>query len=254
MQDFRQFICLFKRILVILLAKLNTMKTIYFYLFSPLFIILLCSCEGVGKFSSFGFEGEYVMRTTAYWENSDGSFEKELHDIISHVKIYVDNDNLYIRTNSFGMPNYGEYDTEEVESSYDPPYDTPNPLTNDDNGNSSAIEYVTTDANAVTTMIGGLVYVIRDGKFLKSLPIEALRVKEKEITFKNSQYFEVPLTNIDGTIIGVVKNHFEYSKAQLRGDTIFWNVDLRGEPSLHDSKPNQNNTIHVKYENKLVRR
>ena len=230
------------------------MKNVYFYFLSSLLLLLFSSCEGVGKFSSFGFEGEYEMRTTVYWENSDGTFEKQPRDIISPVKIYVENSRLYIRTNSFGMPNYGEYDTEEVVNSYDPPYDTTTPSTNDDNEDGSAIENVTADVKAVTIMMNGFVYVIRDGKYLKSLPIKALRVREKDIAFRNSQYFEITLTNIDGTVMDVMKNHFEYSKAELRGDTIYWNVDLHGEPSSQNSNPNQYNTIHVKYENRLVRK
>ena len=90
-------------------------------------IIALCltSCEPGKPFNSYGFEGEYEMRTEIYSYNPDNEFVKAPRAIISPVRMFVENDHLYIRTNGFGMPNLGEYDEQEIEGTTDPPMDTP---------------------------------------------------------------------------------------------------------------------------------
>ena len=220
----------------------------------PLLVFLLASCENGKKFNSHGFEGNYEMRSTAYWENADGTFEEPFRDVISPVQMYVENDHLYIRTNSFGMPNMGDYDQAEIEFTYDPPVEPSDPPT--EGGDGEGIENVTVDTKAAIIMQNGYVFVVRGDKRLKSLPIEALEVKENQIIFRNSEDFDVPLTSYDGSLLAVMRNHFEYAPATLLNDTITWDIELFGDAGTNSSVSGSDalEKVHVKYHNILVRK
>lgn len=233
------------------------MKRILCYFSVVLIAIIMASCESGKKFNSHGFEGEYQMRTEAYWMNESGEFEKQPRDMISIVPMYVENNHLYIRTNTFGMPNMGDYDLAEVEFTVDPPYDPPTPPTGEgngegENGEGGGIENITVETKADIIMMNGHVYVIRDAKKLKSLPIQALDVKEDRILFKNSETFDVPLTDASGMLLATMRNHFEYGPAVLKDGTITWDIDLYGDAGTNTSGSDMN--IHVKYHNTLVRK
>lgn len=233
------------------------MKRILCYFSVVLIAIIMASCESGKKFNSHGFEGEYQMRTETYWMNESGEFEKQPRDMISIVPMYVENNHLYIRTNTFGMPNMGDYDLAEVEFTVDPPYDPPTPPTGEgngegENGEGGGIENITVETKADIIMMNGHVYVIRDAKKLKSLPIQALDVKEDRILFKNSETFDVPLTDASGMLLATMRNHFEYGPAVLKDGTITWDIDLYGDAGTNTSGSDMN--IHVKYHNTLVRK
>lgn len=218
-------------------------------------VLALTSCETSKKFNSYGFEGEYEMRTTTYWTNEFGEEEKNLRDIISPVTMFVENDHLYIRTNSFGMPNMGDYDEAEIEGRVDPPYEDPSTGDNGgDNGNGEGIENVTVNTKAQIVLQNGFVIVVKGEKRLKSLPIEAFDVKADKIFFKNSDNFDVALTNADGTLMATMRNHFEYSQATLQNDTITWEVELFGDAGNNSSSTSEIRDIHVRYHNTLVRK
>jgi len=223
------------------------------------FTLALVSCELGKKFNSHGFEGEYEMRTTTYWTNEFGEEEKNLRDQISPVTMFVENNHLYIRTNSFGMPNMGDYDEAEIEGRVDSPYEDPStPSTGDneggENGNGEGIENVTVNTKAQIVMQNGFVIVIKGDKRLKSLPIEAFEVKEDKILFKNSETFDVALTNAEGTLMATMRNHFEYGQATLKNDTITWEVELFGDAGHNSSTTSEIRDIHVRYHNTLVRK
>lgn len=233
------------------------MKRILCYFSVVLIAIIMASCESGKKFNSHGFEGEYQMRTETYWMNESGEFEKQPRDMISIVPMYVENNHLYIRTNTFGMPNMGDYDLAEVEFTVDPPYDPPTPPTGEgngegENGEGGGIENITVETKADIIMMNGHVYVIRDAKKLKSLPTQALDVKEDRILFKNSETFDVPLTDASGMLLATMRNHFEYGPAVLKDGTITWDIDLYGDAGTNTSGSDMN--IHVKYHNTLVRK
>ncbi|MBR2166313.1 MAG: hypothetical protein IKP02_09745 [Paludibacteraceae bacterium] len=230
----------------------------FLYYFSVIIVaLIMASCESGKKFNSHDFEGEYQMRTETYWMNENGEFEKQPRDMISTIPVYVENDHLYIRTNTFGMPNMGDYDKAEVEFTADPPYDPPTPPTNEgneggENGEGGGIENVTADVKAVIILQNGFVFVINDGKKLKSLPIQALDVKKDRILFKNSETFDVPLTDASGMLLATMRNHFEYGSAVLKDGTITWDIDLYGDAGVNTTGNDMN--IHVKYHNTLVRK
>jgi len=230
-----------------------SMKRLSLYLI-PLLAISLTSCETGKKFDSHGFEGNYEMRTTVYWENENGAFEEPFRDVISPVQVYVEKGHLYIRTNNFGMPNMGDYDKVEVEFSYDPPVEPSEPLT--EGGDGEGIENVTVETKAAIIMQDGFVFVISGDKRLKSLPIEALDVKENQILFRNSEDFDVPLTSADGMTIAVMRNHFEYAPATLLNDTIKWDIEFFGDAGTNSSVSSSGTPekVHVKYHNTLVRK
>lgn len=217
--------------------------------------LILVSCETGKKFNSYGLEGEYEMRTTTYWTNEFGEEEKNFRDIISPVTMFVENDHLYIRTNSFGMPNMGDYDEAEIEGCVDPPYEDPSTGDNGgDNGNGEGIENVTVNTKAQIVLQNGFVIVVKGDKRLKSLPIEAFDVKADKILFKNSDSFDVALTNAEGTLMATMRNHFEYGQATLKNDTITWEVELFGDAGHNSSTTSEIRDIHVRYHNTLVRK
>lgn len=215
-------------------------------------VITLVGCETGKKVNSYGFEGEYEMRTITYWTNDLGEEEKQPRDMISPVRIYVENDHLYIRTNSFGMPNMDTEDLSEIEFSYDPPIEPSTPPTGE--GNGEGIENVETNPKAAIIMRDGFVYVIRAGKYIKSLPIEALNVQDNKILFNKSDNFDIALTNADGLLLATMRNHFEYGPATLLNDTIRWVVELFGDAGYNSSAATDNLEVHVKYHNILVRK
>lgn len=226
------------------------MKKVLVFLLS-LSTIVLTSCETGKKFNSHGFEGEYEMRTTTYWTNEFGEEEViYFRDMISPVKMYVEDEHLYVWTNFFGMPNMDTKDLTEVEFSYDPPVEPSDPPTEGGEG----IENVVTDTKAVIVMENGYVIVRRGDKRPKSLPIEAFEVKEDKILFKNSETFDVALTNAEGTLMATMRNHFEYGQATLKNDTITWEVELFGDAGNNSSSMSDIRDIHVRYHNTLVRK
>ena len=217
------------------------------------FTLVLVSCETGKKFNSHGFEGEYEMRTTTYWTNEFGEEEViYFRDMISPVKMYVEDGHLYVWTNFYGMPNMDTKDLTEVEFSYDPPVEPSDPPT--EGGEGGAIENVETGTKAVIVMENGYVIVRRGDKRPKSLPIEAIEVKADKILFKNSEEFDVALTDMNGNLMATMRNHFEYGQATLKNDTITWEVELFGDAGHNSSTTSEIRDIHVRYHNTLVRK
>ncbi len=220
--------------------------------FISLLAIVMASCEPNKKFNSYGFEGEYEMRTKYEWK-TNGESVQSYRDMISPVKVFVENGHLYIRTNSFGMPNYGDYDTEEVVFTYDPPVEQYSDNTSIE-GNGEGIENIVTDTHAVIFIRDGYFYVERSGKTIKSLPIEALSVQQEKILFKKSDSFDIPLTDANGRIILMSRNHFEYGQAVLRNDSIFWDIELYSDMGESSSSSYEISNFRITYHNVLVRK
>lgn len=228
------------------------MKKVVIVMLSLLAFVLV-GCENGKKFNSYGFEGDYEMRTTTYWTNELGEEERSPRDMISTVKKYIENEHLYIWTNFFGMPNMDTKDLTEVEFSYDPPVEQPsNPPTGGDDG--EGIENVETSKKAAIVMENGFVIVIRGDMRPKSLPIEAFEVKADKILFKNSDEFDIALTDISGNLMTIMRTHFEYGQATLHNDTIKWDIELFGDIGEISTSSTDLRDIHVRYHNTLVRK
>ncbi len=214
-----------------------------------------CDKGGINDAYYANWEGEYEMRTEIYSTNPEGEQVKAPRAIISPVLMFVENNHLYIRTNGFGMPNLGEYDEQEIEGTTDPPMETPTPakiMNEGDTDEGGGIETIEANHKANIILRNGMVYVLKDNKYLKSLPIKALDVKEDRLFFKNSDTFDVLITNENGDILGNWRNHYEYGPAVLKDGTITWNVELYVDPGMNTSGPNYN--YNIKYQNTLVRK
>lgn len=225
------------------------MKKISLFIIT-IFTISLSSCETDKKFNSHDFEGNYEMRTTSYWELEDGTYDKYHRDVISPVQIYIENEHLYIWTNSYGIPNMDTKDLTEIEYTYDPPVDPPT-----DGEGGEGIEDVTVTRPPETAMMNNFIIVIRDGKFIKSKPIKAQDVQVNKILFRNSEEFDIQMTDPTGTKLDVLTCHFEYAPATLLNDTITWDIELFGD--VGDNPSNSDHfyeKIHAKYHNTLVRK
>ena len=196
-----------------------------------------------------GYEPKHLKRE---WK-TNGESVQSYRDMISPVKVFVENGHLYIRTNSFGMPNYGDYDTEEVVFTYDPPVEQYSDNTSIE-GNGEGIENIVTDTHAVIFIRDGYFYVERSGKTIKSLPIEALSVQQEKILFKKSDSFDIPLTDANGRIILMSRNHFEYGQAVLRNDSIFWDIELYSDMGESSSSSYEISNFRITYHNVLVRK
>lgn len=239
------------------LIEYRFMKKTCCYLSIILIALFAASCKSDKKFNSHGFEGQYEMRTNASWLNDVDEVQTWSRTIVSPVHMYVENDHLYIRTNGFGMPNMGDYDLEEIQATTDPPMETPAPakIIKDDNGDSEGgegIENVQAPLTSYLIIRDGMVYVIKDNKYLKSLPIQALDVKEDRILFKNSETFDVAITDAAGLILGTWRCHYEYGPAILKDGTITWDVELCVDPGTNSSGIEHN--FNIKYHNTLVRK
>ncbi len=234
------------------------MKRILCYFSVVLIAIIMASCESGKKFNSHGFEGEYKMCTELYSPDPNGDVLIAPRAYISPVSMYVENNHLYIRTNWFGMPNTGDEDTGIVEYTVDPPYESLAPAVDEDNEDGdneggSGIEVVPDNPQPIIVMMNGFVWVMKSGNYVKSLPIQALDVKEDRILFKNSDKFDVEVTDESGTQLATWRLHYEYGPAVLRNDTIFWDVT-----KIVDSGVNFNGgtlqDLNIKYKNYLIRK
>ena len=215
-------------------------------------ILTISSCESGKKFNSYDFEGNYEMRTTMYWENDEGVYNKFYRDIISPVQMYVMNEHLFVWTNNYGMPNMDAEDLTEVEYTFDPPVEPVNPSSEGEEG--EVLEAITVTVPPQITIIDGFVVVIRDAKHIKSHPIEALDVQVDKILFRNSKNFDVSVTDPTGTMFETLTCHFEYAPATLLNDTITWDVELSGDVRYNSSDPDPFiKKYHAKYHNTLVR-
>lgn len=231
------------------------MKRLLFYIIA--IALFTTSCETGSNFNSYGFEGKYQMRTEVYSTNPDGEIVKAPRDMISTVPIYVENGHLYLRTIAFGMPNMGTYDAGSTEYTVDPPYENHAPAVDGDNEDGdneegSGIEVIDVNPKAIIILRNGYVWVIKSGSYLQSLPIKALNVKEYRILFKNSDTFDVEVTDASGMQLGTWRNHFEYSPAILKNDTIHWDVKLCVDPGVNTSGFEYDHNII--YRNTLVRK
>lgn len=231
------------------------MKHILSYVSAIIAAFCLVSCDKQNEpeeiTDSYGFEGQYEMRTEVKTIFANGEEDVQSRTMVSPVSMYIENKHLYLRTNSFGMPNMGEYDLVEVEYTMEQQNNAPM-LTENTNEDSVAIENTETNSVPMTVIRNGFVYVIKNNKSLKSLPIPALKVKENQLQFANSDKFDVALTNADGDALATLRCYFEYKKATRKDKTITWDVILHLDGGQSSSV--MESIERIEYHNTLVQK
>jgi hypothetical protein len=158
----------------------------------------------------------------------------------SPVSIYIEGTNLYVQTNCFGIPNINGANPIEIEED--------KILTVVSTEPNSKLEDVDVVSGARVIVMNGLVYTIRDGKKVKSNPIQARKTLSDILKFKESKKFEIALVDFSGTTFDECSLYFEYQPMYKQDGALKWDISLIWGKFKNE---NPENIKEIKYHNVL---
>lgn len=207
--------------------------------------------ESLPELNTYDYIGEYDMQTQIIAISADGSLDTMPNLIETPVSIYLKDNQLYVFTYHFGMPNL---DREEPLALLKSPQKVSSSDTD-----STGVENVTVedvpieDQTSKIVLMNGLVYTFVNGAKVSSKPIEVQKVTETSLLFQHSDIFEVPIIGITGEQIDILQQHFEYQPIYKQGDFLQWDVDLimEWDDPLHWDMASKIEIRGIKYHNIL---
>lgn len=183
--------------------------------------------------NTYDYVGEYDMQTQIVAISADGSLDTMPNLVETPVSIYLKDNQLYVFTYHFGMPNL---DREEPLIFLK----TPQKVSSSD-ADSTFVENVPIeDQRSVIVLLNGLVYTFVNGAKLSSKPILVSKISETVLEFQPSEMFKVQLVDITGTT-STLYQHFEYKPIYKQDGEFQWDIDLIMEldnPLYWDSATN----------------
>lgn len=191
----------------------------------------MTSCDLVSPETANAFKGEYWMETSSVSMLGDKVVNEDSHVLWSPVTIYEEKGKLFIQTNCYGAP-YIEQNTREdyaIEEYRERPESVIVRKVIDgktDEGDGGVVDIVVTDNTPRMVLMNGLLYVIRNGAFIKSHPIPVKSGSETVLNLKKFKPVEVAVTDIEGNYAGMVTTTYEYGPVVKNGERITWQVDL----------------------------
>ncbi|MBO5012467.1 MAG: hypothetical protein J6C57_00325 [Paludibacteraceae bacterium] len=191
-----------------------------FRLSLALCVMLLTGCEvnNVDLTHAHNFVGEYIMETQIVAIYANNYVDTVPYVVESPVSIYTEGTNLYVQTNSFGIPNINGENPVEIEED--------KTLTVISNEPDSQLEDIDVTSGASVMVKDGLVYTIRDGKIVKSNPILARKTLSDILKFRESKEFEIVLVDVSGTAFDECSLYFAYQPMYKKDRTLKWDINL----------------------------
>ena len=189
--------------------------------------IILASCNGISPETSKAFVGEYWMKTTNC-TMYNGQVVDERGPVWSPVSIYEEYGKLYVRTDNYGAPDTDTSSTAKHEYIIDYP-DHPNYVSaryNEEEPESGGIDVVPANNITFVYLVDGFLRTIRNGAYLRSLPIQAKSGSETVLNLYDFTPFRVTLTDASGFYIAEVDVAYKYGPMVKKGEVITWDVTM----------------------------
>ena len=204
--------------------------------------MLLAGCEvnNVDLTHAHTFVGEYIMETQIVAIYANNYVDTVPYVVESPVSIYTEGTNLYVQTNCFGIPNINGENPVEIEED--------NTLTVISYEPDSQLEDIDVTSGTSVIVMNGLVYTIRDGKKVKSNPIQARKTLSDLLKFRESKEFEIVLVDVSGTAFNECSMYFEYQPMYKQDGALKWDISLIWEKNNFE---NPDYIKEIKYHNVL---
>ena len=167
--------------------------------------------------NTYDYIGEYDMQTQIVAISADGSLDTMPNLVETPVSIYLKDNQLYVFTYHFGMPNL---DREEPLALLKSPQKVSSSDTDSTGVENVTVENVTAENRAIV-IENGLVYTLVNGAKVSSKPILVSKTSEVALEFQPSETFKVLVVNITGTSIDTFINILNTN--QFINKEIFYN-------------------------------
>ena len=188
------------------------------------------------------------METRVICVLADGTLDTLSEIVVDPVSIYLKDNQLYVLTYHFGMPNL---DKEEPIIFLKSP--NRKCISEEPTDTTTNIEDVPVEDSTIRiVMMNGFVYTIFYGAFVGSKPIVVSQINETSLEFQPSEIFKIPLIDVTGESFCTCHLHFEYKPMYKQDGRIQWDVELIWEydnPLYWESDPFEIKGI--KYHNTL---
>lgn len=199
------------------------MKNIVF-IFVTVLCVFFIGCDSntndsLQVLNTYDYVGEYDMQTQIVAISADGSLDTMPNLVETPVSIYLKDNQLYVFTYHFGMPNLDREEPLALLKS-------PQKVSSSDADSTFVEDVPIEDQTSKIVLMNGLVYTFVNGAKVSSKPIEVQKVTETSLLFQHSDIFEVPIIGITGEQIDILQQHFEYQPIYKQGDFLQWDVDL----------------------------
>ena len=196
--------------------------------------------------NTYDYVGEYDMQTQIIAISADGSLDTMPNLVETPVSIYLKDNQLYVFTYHFGMPNLDREEPLALLKS-------PQKVSSSDADSTFVEDVPIEDQTSKIVLMNGLVYTIVDGAKVSSKPILVSKTNETALEFLPSETFKVLVVNITGTSIDTLYQHFEYQPIYKQGDFLQWDVDLimEWDDPLHWDMASKIEIRGIKYQNIL---
>ena len=184
--------------------------------------IILASCNGISPETSKAFVGEYWMKTTVC-TMYEGNVTYERGPVWSPVSIYEEDGKLYVRTDNYGAPDTDTSSTAKHEYIIDYP-DHPNYVGaryNEEEPESGGIDVVPANNITYVYLVNGFLRTIRNGAYLRSLPIQVKSGSETVLNLYDFTPFKVTLTDPNGVYLAEVDVAYKYGPMVKKGEVPF---------------------------------
>ena len=189
--------------------------------------IILASCNGISPETSKAFVGEYWMETTVC-TMYEGNVTSERGPVRSPVSIYEEDGKLYVRTDNYGAPDTDTSSTAKHEYIIDYP-DHPNNVGaryHEEEPESGGIDVVPANNITYVYLVNGFLRTIRNGAYLRSLPIQVKSGSETVLNLYDFTPFKVTLTDASGNYLAEVDVAYKYGPMVKKGEVITWDVTM----------------------------
>ena len=200
------------------------------------------------QINTYDYIGEYEMETRVICILADGTLDTLPEIVVDPVSIYLKDNQLYVLTYHFGMPNLDKEEPIIFLKSPNRKCISEEPTDTTTNIENVPVE----DSTTRIVMMNGFVYTIVHGAFVGSKPIVVSRINESLLEFLPSNIFKIQLISYTGEVYDTCYQHFEYQQMYKQNGKLKWDVELIMEydnPLYWESDPFEIKGI--KYHNTL---
>ena len=169
--------------------------------------------------NTYDYVGEYDMQTQIVAISADGSLDTMPNLVETPVSIYQKDNQLYVFTYHFGMPNLDREEPLALLKS-------PQKVSSSDADSTFVEDVPIEDQTSKIVLMNGLVYTFVNGAKVSSKPILVSKTSEVALEFQPSEIFKISLVGPNGEVDITSYQHFEYKPMFKQGDFLEWDVDL----------------------------
>lgn len=173
--------------------------------------------ESLPELNTYDYIGEYDMQTQIVAISADGSLDTMPNLVETPVSIYLKDNQLYVFTYHFGMPNLDREEPLALLKS-------PQKVSSSDTDSTFVEDVPIDDQTSNIFLMNGLVYTIVNGAKVSSKPILVSKTSEVALEFQPSEIFKISLVGPNGEVYITSYQHFEYQPIYKQGDFLQWDL------------------------------